>query len=414
MDSLSINHSSMQLPIPFNRPHIPGNTTERVQRVLSGPSFSGGGPECSEAERRLRELTGATYAALTPTGTAALEMACILLDIGPGDEVIVPSFTFTSTANVVATRGATPVFVDIQPDTLNILVSEVAAAITPRTKAVIIVHYAGNPSDIDAINKICLSHGIVLIEDAAHAIHASYKSKHIGSTSPICCFSFHETKNIQCGEGGALLLRDGALIERACVVRDKGTNRAEFERGTTERYRWVGTGGGFKIPEISAAILNTQLQCIDEITADRIRTWNKYFDALEPAENAGYLSRPLTTFDGTHNAHIFYVILQKPELRAPLLRILAEEQIEATSHYTALHESPAGIRYGRTANGTNSLPNATHADRSIVRLPLWFGMTWEPGFVADRVTAALAKLTSSDTTSVSTADWQTTSQNIIA
>ena len=403
----------MRLPIPFNRPYLPDCTTERVQRVLSGPTFAGGGPECSEAESRLRELTGASYAALTPTGTAALEMACILLDIGPGDEVIVPSFTFTSTANVVATRGATPVFVDVQPKTLNILASEIAAAITPRTKAVIIVHYAGNPSEIDAINNVCLAHGITLIEDAAHALHASYKSKPIGSTAPICCFSFHETKNIQCGEGGALILRDGDLIERACVVRDKGTNRAEFERGTTDRYRWVGTGGGYKIPEISAAILNAQLQCIDEITADRIRSWNKYFDALEPAENAGYLSRPLKTVDGTHNAHIFYVILQKPELRAALLRILAEEQIEATSHYTALHESPAGIRFGRTVNGMNSLPNAARADRSIVRLPLWFGMTWEPEFVASKVTTALARLIMGKAHRSSAADWQTSSTQTI-
>lgn len=324
-------------------------------------------------------------------------MACLLLDLGPGDEVIVPSFTFTSTANVVATRGATPVFVDVESDTLNVLATGVSAAITARTKAVIIVHYAGTPCNIDAIKEICDPLGIPIIEDAAHALGSLYKSRPIGSISPISCFSFHETKNIQCGEGGALLLRDESLINRACVIRDKGTNRADYERGAIDRYRWVGTGGGYRIPEVSAAVLNAQLEELEEITANRISSWNKYFEALRPAEKAGFLTLPRRSAESSHNAHIFHVILRRPELRSTLLGALADEKIIATSHYTALHDSPAGVKYGRTASERGRLANAAWADRAIVRLPLWFGMTWEPEFVAERLSTHLSTLIDTET-----------------
>ena len=278
--------------VPFNKPRLTGREYERIGEAVANLHLSGNGPFTKSAQRWLEERTGAVKALLTQSCTAALEMSALLANIGPGDEVILPSFTFVSTANAFVLRGATPVFVDIRPDTLNLDAAAAAAAITPATRAIVAVHYAGVACDMDAIGAIAHRHGVLLIEDAAQAILSTYHGRPLGSFGTLGALSFHETKNVLSGEGGALLVNDPALVERAEVIWEKGTDRSRFFRGQVDKYTWVDVGSSYLPSEITAAFLSAQLDEADRLTADRLAIWHRYHEAFEAAETAGQLRRP--------------------------------------------------------------------------------------------------------------------------
>lgn len=316
-------------------------------------------------------MVGSPKVILTHTCTDALEMAVMLAEIGPGDEVIVPSFAFVSVATAVVLHGGTPVFVDIEPASLNLDPDAVEAAITPNTRAVIVVHYAGVGAGVDRLVEICRRRGLTLIEDAAHAIGASFEGRPLGSFGRLATFSFHETKNITSGEGGALLINDPTLITRAEVVSDKGTDRARFERGETQKYVWQDLGSSFRASELVAAFLLAQLENHDEIRARRRQLWIQYHDALERAELAGGLQRPAILPACDTNGHIFYVLLPDEQRRRRLIEGLKARGIHAVFHYVPLHSSPAGTRYGRTVG---SMDRTNSISSRILRLPMHLGL----------------------------------------
>lgn len=358
---------SEQRSIAFSTPHLAAGAEAYVLDVLRGTRTSGDGPYTKRCHALLKEICGAKAVLLTPSCTAALELSMMVIGLGPGDEAIMPSFTFSSTANAVLLQGATPVFVDIDPFTLNIDPDQVEAAITPRTRAIVPVHYAGVGCDMDRLNAIAADRGLDVIEDAAQGVGASYKGKPLGSLGRLGTLSFHATKNIGCGEGGALLLNDANDLSRAETMREKGTDRGRFLRGEVDKYTWQDKGSSFLPSELQAAYLLAQLEEERKVTAHRLEIWNRYHDALAPLEAAGRLRRPMVPPECTHNAHIYHVLLNPEIERSELIGKLMAEGIQTTSHYVPLHSAPAGRSHGR-AFGDLRVTNDI-AGR-LLRLPL--------------------------------------------
>jgi len=357
--------------IDFNKPYMTGRELDYISQAHGNKILAGDGPFTDSCHSWLEQRTGAKRALLTHSCTAALEMAAILIDIKPGDEIIMPSYTFVSTANAFVLRGGVPVFVDIRPDTLNIDEKLIEAAITPRTRAIVPVHYAGVGCEMDVIMGIAERYGLYVVEDAAQGIMSSYKGRALGSIGDLGAYSFHETKNVISGEGGALLVNNDRFIEKAEIIREKGTDRSRFFRGEVDKYTWQDIGSSYLPSELTAAFLWAQLEDSDTITAKRQEIWRLYHDAFEPLEKSGLLRRPIIPDDCEANAHMYYVLLDNAEKRPRLLEYLKGRGINAIFHYVPLHTSPAGRRYGRVS-GTLEITEAV-AQR-IVRVPLWVGM----------------------------------------
>ena len=357
--------------VPFNRPWATGDELGHIEQAIAGGHLSGRGPYTRRCTDWLEAQTRAGRALLTHSGTGALEMAALVGGIEPGDEVILPSFTFVTSASAFVLRGAVPVFVDVRPDTLNLDEALVEAAITPRTRAVVPVHYAGVACEMDTLCAIAQRHGLRVVEDAAHALTATYHGRPLGSIGDLGTVSFHETKNLIAGEAGALLVNDPALADQAEVVLDKGTDRARFLRGEAQRYTWTALGSSFAPSEITAAFLWAQLERAEEITAMRAAVWSRYHEALAGLEAAGALRRPVVPDGCHHNAHMYYVLLADGEARGRVIASLEERGVNAVFHFVPLHSSPAGRRLGRAAG---DLPVTDAASARLLRLPLWPGM----------------------------------------
>lgn len=366
--------------IPFNRPYLVGKELDYIAQAHANGQLSGDGVFTRQCHAWLEQKTGARKALLTHSCTAALEMAAILLDLGPGDEVIMPSFTFVSTANAFVLRGSTPVFVDVRPDTLNIDEALIEGAITPRTKAICVVHYAGVSCNMRDILAIAKRHDLPVIEDAAQGILSTYGGQALGNMGDLAALSFHETKNVISGEGGALLINNPALIERAEIIREKGTNRSKFFRGQVDKYTWVDIGSSYLPSELVAAFLLAQLEQADDITRRRLAIWDRYHAWAESLERQGRVRRPIVPPDRTHNAHMYYLLLSDLRARTSFIEAMKDAGIGTVFHYIPLHSSPAGIRYGRNGSGL-SVTDAT-SDR-LVRLPLWIGIEEHLDYVMD-------------------------------
>ncbi len=376
--------------IPFNRPCLVGKEFEYMKAALEGGHLSGNGPFTKRCSQWLEQNTGCVKALVTHSCTAALEMAALLLDVEPGDEVIMPSFAFVSTANAFVLRGATPVFVDVRPDTLTIDPALAGRAITARTKAIVALHYAGVACDMDALADVAAPNRISIVEDAAQAILASYRGKPLGGIGTFGALSFHETKNVISGEGGALLVNDPRFAERAEVLWEKGTNRNQFFRGEVDKYTWVDLGSSFLPSELISAFLQAQLESARELTSRRLRLWRTYHDAFEGLEAAGQLRRPIVPDACAHNAHSYYLLTTDGVVRSKLLSALREAGIGAVFHYVPLHSSPAGQRYGRA---TGSFAVTDDVAARLIRLPLWPGLSVEQmDTVIDGVHRALARV----------------------
>lgn len=357
--------------IPFNRPFTTGRELAYIHEAIEALHLSGNGAFTKRCQTWLEERTGSRKALLTHSCTAALELAALLVGIEPGDEVIVPSYTFVSTANAFVLRGAVPVFVDIRWRTLNLDERRIEEAITPRTKAIVAVHYAGVPCEMETILGIARRHGLLVIEDAAQALLSTYKGQPAGSFGQLAALSFHETKNVTAGEGGALLVNDERWLERAEVLWEKGTNRSQFFRGQVDKYSWVDVGSSFLPSEINAAFLWAQLEEAETITRERLRIWHRYHEAFAGLEQRGAVARPTVPPECLHNAHLYYLIVRDLPTRTHLLAKLKERGVQALSHYVPLHDAPAGRRYGRT---DGDLPCTRMAGDRLLRLPLWAGM----------------------------------------
>jgi len=358
--------------IPFNRPFVTGREVEYIRQAIEKSHLSGDGAFTRQCHAWLEQRLGCRRALLTHSCTAALEMMALLADIKPGDEVIMPSFTFVSTANAFVLRGGVPVFVDIRPDTFNLDERRLAEAITPKSRAIVVVHYAGVGCEMDAIVPLARQHGLLLLEDAAQAFPASYRGHPLGTFGHLAALSFHETKNVIAGEGGALLINEPGWTERAEVIREKGTNRSRFFRGEVDKYTWVDVGSSYLPSEITAAFLWAQMEAADAITEERRRLWQAYHLACQPLEEKGLLRRPMVPEHCQHNGHMYPVLLADPGRRGSVLTTLNRQGINAVFHYVPLHSSPAGTRFGR-AHGT--LHHTDEVSASLVRLPLWLGMT---------------------------------------
>lgn len=373
--------------IPFNRPFMTGKELPMISQAHANGHLSGDGPFTKKCHEWLRERTGATSALLTHSCTAALEMTALLLRLKPGDEVILPSFTFVTSASAFALRGAVPVFIDIRPDTLNIDESLIEQAITPRTKAICVVHYAGVSCEMDTIMAIAARHGLAVVEDAAQGIMSSYRGRPLGTIGDLGAFSFHETKNVISGEGGALLCRDAKFSEDAEIIREKGTNRSRFFRGQVDKYTWVDVGSSYLPGEITAAFLSAQLEQADEITNRRLAIWDQYHEWAAAHEAAGRLRRPIVPEECTHNAHMYYLLLPSLEARTQFIAGMRERGVQTVFHYIPLHSSPAGEQLGRTAG---SLDVTNDISNRLVRLPLWLGLEPQLEAVLDAADAAFA------------------------
>ncbi|MBR4413367.1 MAG: dTDP-4-amino-4,6-dideoxygalactose transaminase [Lachnospiraceae bacterium] len=357
--------------IRFNVPPFTGKEMDYIKQAVENQKICGDGEFTKKCNEWLENKTGTTKALLTTSCTHATEMAAILSNIKPGDEVIMPSYTFVSTADAFVLRGAKAVFVDVRPDTMNIDENLIEDAITDKTKAIVPVHYAGVSCEMDKIMEIAKNHNLMVIEDAAQGIMSEYKGKALGTFGDYGCFSFHETKNFSMGEGGALLIRDAENIEHAEIVREKGTNRAKFFRGQIDKYTWVDAGSSYLPSELNAAYLYAQLELANEITADRMNTWNKYYDAFEELENKERIERPFVPTDCKHNAHMFYLKCKDLEERSAFIKFLGENGIMAVFHYIPLHGAPAGKVFGRF-NGEDVY--TTKESERLVRLPLYYGL----------------------------------------
>jgi dTDP-4-amino-4,6-dideoxygalactose transaminase len=355
--------------IPFNRPHTARNEFDYLAESVRQGSTCGDGPFTRRATALLKELTRASEAMLTTSCTHALEMSALLLDLRPGDEVIMPSFTFVSTANAYALRGAVPVFVDCRWDTLNVDEQLIERAITERTRAVVVVHYAGVACEMETIRKVCERHGLALIEDNAHGLGGSYHGKPLGSFGEMAAQSFHATKNVQCGEGGALLLNDPGLVARAEIVREKGTDRSRFYRGQVDKYRWVDIGSSYLPSDVLAALLTAQLESFDVIQRKRHAVWARYREDLADWAVANSVAQPFVPDGCEHPAHLYYLLFPDLGKRQSFIAHLAERDVCAAFHYQPLHSAPAGLMYGRVAPGGCPVTEQV-ADR-LVRLPLF-------------------------------------------
>jgi dTDP-4-amino-4,6-dideoxygalactose transaminase len=364
--------------VPFNRPSLVGNEIAYLKDAVARGQLAGDGHYTKQCNALIEQLTGAPKALLTHSCTAALEMAAILANIGAGDEVIVPSYTFVSTANAIVLRGATPVFVDIDPITLNICPTQVAEAVTPRTKAIFAVHYAGFPADMDALAAIARTHDLLLVEDAAQALGSRYKGRPAGSLGDLAAFSFHETKNIISGEGGALTINRPELSERAEIIREKGTNRSNFFRGMVDKYTWVDIGSSFLPGELIASFLYAQLEMAEEINRRRLASFAHYMAAFDALEQQGALRRPQWSDSVQGNGHMFYLLLKDAEQRDAFIAAMKQQAIFTPFHYVPLHSAPAGLRFGR-AHGSMAVTDSVSA--CLVRLPMYF----ELGDAIDRV-----------------------------
>jgi dTDP-4-amino-4,6-dideoxygalactose transaminase len=369
-------------PIPFTRVHLTGREAVYTRQVIEASRLAGDGEFTRRCEAWLQRAVGCSRALLTHSGTAALEMAAILAGVKAGDEVIMPSFTFSSTANAFVLRGAVPVFVDIEPRTLNVDPAEIERAVTPRTRAIVAVHYAGVGCDMDAISGIARRANAVVVEDAAQALLATWQGRPLGSFGATAALSFHETKNVTSGEGGCLLINDPDLVARAEVIREKGTDRNRFFRGEIDKYTWVDIGSSYVPSELTAAFLFAQLEGSEDITACRRAVWDRYHAALAPLEAEGSLTRPVA---GSANAHIYFVLLPTAEIRSRVIAALKGQNISAVFHYMPLHTSQAGLRFGRAAG---RLPVTDSVSERLLRLPLWADMTEED---VARVTGAIAR-----------------------
>lgn len=356
--------------IPFNKPYLTGKELHYISEAHNRSQLAGDGYFTKKCNAWLEETTGCRKALLTHSCTAALEMAAILADIQPGDEVIMPSYTFVSTANAFVLRGGVPVFVDIREDTLNIDERLIEAAITPRTKAIVPVHYAGVACEMDTIMAIARNHNLLVIEDAAQGVMATYKGRPLGSIGDLGCYSFHETKNIISGEGGALLINNPVFADRAEIIREKGTNRSQFFRGQVDKYTWVDIGSSYLPGELIAAFLWAQMEEAEAITARRLEIWDHYHHAFEILEASGRLRRPVIPAECEHNAHMYYLLLGGIDDRTNFIRSMEEDRISCVFHYVPLHSAP--IFAHRYCNpGFGQLETTTRTSASLVRLPLW-------------------------------------------
>jgi dTDP-4-amino-4,6-dideoxygalactose transaminase len=359
--------------IPFNRPYLTGTEERYIAEVLKRGQLSGDGPFTRSATEALVRLLGVPAALLTTSCTHALEMAGILLDLRPGDEVIVPSFTFTSTVNAFCLRGATAVFVDCRPDTFNLDERLIEDAITERTRAIVVIHYAGVAAEMDVITEIARRHGLVVIEDNAHGLGGTYRGRALGTLGAMATQSFHETKNVQCGEGGAIVFNDMTYHDRAEIIREKGTNRSQFFRGMVDKYRWMDIGSSYLPSEVIAAILMAQLESFDDIQRRRMQVWTTYDRELASWARDQGVAQPTVPADRQHPAHLYYLLMPSLQDRQGLIKHLAERGIMATFHYQPLHSAPAGRAHGRTGPGGCPVTDDI-ADR-LIRLPFYASMT---------------------------------------
>lgn len=360
--------------IKFNVPPFVGKELEYIKTAISNQKICGDGDFTKKCNDYFETAFTAPKVLLTTSCTHALEMAAILSDIQPGDEIVMPSFTFVSTADAFVMRGATIVFVDIRPDTMNINENLIEDAITSRTKAIVPVHYAGVSCEMDKINEIAKKHGLFVIEDAAQGVMAKYKGVHLGTIGDYGCYSFHETKNYSMGEGGALLIKDQKHIERAEIIREKGTNRSKFFRGQVDKYTWVDMGSSYLPSELNAAYLYAQLEQVELIYNDRMGSWKQYHNGLLELDKKGFITRPVIPKNCEHNAHMYYIKVKSCEERSKFIKYLYESEIQSVFHYIPLHTAPAGIKFGRF-HGEDRY--TTCESERLVRLPLYFGLTSE-------------------------------------
>jgi dTDP-4-amino-4,6-dideoxygalactose transaminase len=364
----------MKTLIPFNKPFIIGRELEYITQAVALGHLSGDGPFTKKCNAWMEQKFGAKKVLLTHSCTAALEMAALLADIQPGDEVIMPAYTFVSTANAFVLRGAVPVWCDIREDTLNIDETKMEALITSRTKAIVPVHYAGVACEMDAIMEIAHRNNLLVIEDAAQAVNATYKGRYLGTIGHLGCYSFHETKNLIAGEGGALVINDPRFVERAEIIREKGTNRSKFFRGQVDKYTWVDMGSSYLPSELVAAFLYAQLEEADKINHQRLILWDAYYQGLKPLADAGKLRLPVIPSHCAHNAHMFYVIVKSEPIRARLLTHLKNDNIHAVFHYVPLHTSPMGMQYGYKAG---DLAVTEDLSDRLIRLPCYYELSEE-------------------------------------
>lgn len=376
--------------IPFNRPYATGAEFDYIREAIANEHVSGNGPFTRRCTDQLQQELGSDRVLLTHSCTGALEMAMLLADVEPGDEVIVPSFAFPSLPNAIALRGGVPVFVDIRADTLNLDERLVEDAITARTRVLAPIDYAGVGSEMESFSALARAHGLVVVEDAAQGYGASYRGAPLGALADLACLSFHETKNVMCGEGGALLVNRREWVERAEIIQEKGTDRSKFFRGEVDKYTWVDLGSSYLVSDIGAAFLWAQLEHAHEITAKRVAIWDVYHEALEDLENDGRLRRPVVPEHCSHNAHMYYVLLETGRDRDRFIERLSEAGVGAVSHYVPLHSSPAGLRYGRVHG---SLDVTDDVSERLLRLPLWVGMTEDDAaYVAEGFRRALESI----------------------
>lgn len=360
--------------ISFNVPPSTGKEIEYISKAIKNNKICGDGEFTKKCTNWFKEKTKVKQFLLTTSCTSALEMAAVLTNIKPGDEVIMPSYTFVSTADAFVERGAKIVFVDIRPDTMNINEDLIENAITEKTKAIVPVHYAGVSCDMDKIMDIARKHNLYVIEDAAQGVMSTYKGKNLGTIGNFGCYSFHETKNFSMGEGGAILSNNEDTIEKAEIIREKGTNRSKFYRGQIDKYTWVDWGSSFLPSDINAAYLYPQLEEAEHITSDRLSTWNFYNNELKDLEDKGYINRPTIPEDVTHNAHMYYIKARDLEERTQLIKFLQLKDIQAVFHYVPLHSSPAGKKFGRFSG--EDIYTTKESER-LLRLPLYYNMKQE-------------------------------------
>ncbi|HET7062565.1 MAG TPA: dTDP-4-amino-4,6-dideoxygalactose transaminase [Nitrosospira sp.] len=372
--------------IPFNKPYMTGKELWYVSQAHANGHLAGDGIFTKKCNKWLEQRIGCKKALLTHSCTAALEMAAMLARIQAGDEVIMPSYTFVSTANAFALRGAIPVFVDIRPDTMNIDEALIEAAITPKTRAIVAVHYAGVSCEMDTIIAIAEKHGLLVIEDAAQGIMSTYKGRPLGSIGHFAALSFHETKNIISGEGGALLVNDERFTEQAEIIREKGTNRSLFFRGQVDKYTWVELGSSYLPSELIAAFLWAQMEEADAITGRRLDLWNGYHQSFADLEEKGKIRRPVIPSDCSHNAHMYYLLLPSLSARTSFIESLKQKEVQAVFHYVPLDSSPMGEKYGRKSG---ELKQTEMMSERLVRLPLWLGLEEYQGDIIDKVIVEL-------------------------
>ncbi len=358
--------------IPFNIPPYVGKEIDYIKDAIESRKISGDGKYTKLCSRWMEEQFKAPKVLLTTSGTSALDMAMLLCDLQPGDEVILPSYTFSSTANAAVLAGARLVFVDIRPDTMNIDETKIEAAITDHTKVIIVMHYAGIACEMDTIMDIAHRHHLKVVEDAAQGVMAKYKDRYLGTIGDFGCYSFHETKNYSMGEGGALIINDPAYIEKAEILREKGTNRSKFFRGEIDKYTWVDFGDSYLPSELNAAYLWAQLERAEEINQDRLQSWNRYYEGLKPLADAGIIELPVIPEDCIHNAHMFYIKCRDLQERTQLMKYLKDRDILAVFHYIPLHSAPAGLKFGRF-DGEDQYTTAE--SERLLRLPMYYGLS---------------------------------------